>query len=414
MRRVQKSDMEQARNTVKAAGAERSSAAAGTETGPVIIHSGDLHLGAGGKNAEKKEERFAVLAKLLDLVRREKADALLLAGDFLEQGALAEAELMRVRTMLADVAADCPIFITPGNHDPADPLSPYRRKDFWPAGVKIFLEPETVVFPEKGFSLTGAGFRQIYQREELLPGMIASYEQAAAAGQTRGCPAALAVMHAEIKQGADGLYNPLDLSKLAASPFHYLALGHVHAPDYELRQAGKCFFAFCGAPQGNSKKDLGERGCRLLRLSGERLVESRFVPLAVRVYRPLTVKLDGAEDAAEALKQIRAEIERAAAGLPDEKTQWTLRLEGESAGSYIPRPEALRQALQREGLLLSKIEDKSRARIDEAKLAEEDSLRGLFFRDMKREIAAAEGEQKALYEEALRLGLDAFRGELTD
>lgn len=381
----------------------------------VIVHSGDLHLGAGGKKPEKREERFIVFSKLLDLCRNAGADALLLAGDLLEQDALEEAELLRVKTLLGELAAaQCPVFITPGNHDPADPLSSYRREDFWPEGVKIFGEPETLCFPEKGFSVSGAGFRQIYQREELLPKIAAAYREAEAQGETRDCPLALAVLHGEIKQGAGGLYNPIDPREAAASPFAYLALGHVHTPDLELRRAGNCLYASCGTPQGTSKKDKGERGARLLHFAGAELRETHFVPLAYRVYRERKLRLDGPENAAEALRQIRAQLDAAQAKLPDAETCWDLTLAGESAGSYVPDAKTLKQHLKSEGYLISRLADETRVRLEPQKLAKENSLRGLFFRDMQNQIAAREGEEKALYEEALRLGMDAFRGNLTE
>ncbi len=378
-----------------------------------VLHSGDLHLGAGGRDREKREERFIVFTRLLAAARREKASALLLAGDFLEQAALTEEELMRIRSMLSDFASpDCPVFITPGNHDPADPLSPYRRENFWPEEVYILIEPCCLPFPELGFSLSGAGFRQVYQREPLLPKIEAAYEAAEAEGKLSDCPLALAVLHGEIRQGPGGLYNPIDLKDLAASPFHYLALAHVHATDETLRQAGPVYFSFCGAPQGSSKKDEGEKGARLLRFEGAKLRDSRLLPLAVRVFRSLDVTLEAASNAEEALQQIRAQIDEASRRFRDEKCCWSLHLKGESAGQYIPDPEQLKQHLESSGYLISGIEDQTRFRYDEDKLRKEDSLRGLFFRDMEKKMAASSGEERDIYELALRLGLDAFRGDL--
>lgn len=384
----------------------------------VLIHSGDLHLGAGRQGGSaKREERFMVFEALLEACREKKADILLLAGDFLEQDALGEAELSRIKSMLQKACSEgLLIFISPGNHDPADPGSPYRREGFWPEGVKIFLEPETIAVKEAGLSLSGAGFRQIYQRRSFLDEIIEDYKKTEAEGRLEGCPLPILLCHAEIKQGAGGLYNPIDPADLAASPFRYAALGHVHRPDGELHSAGLCRFAYCGTPQGLSSRDEGERGARYLRFSGGHLSETYFFPLAKRLYRRVGCDLDGAEDADGAQEQIQAALDGARAeGGEGLVLEAELVLQGERGGHYIPDPDAIKRALSGEkDLVIRKITDESRPALDREKLEREVSLRGSFYREMKKKAETNEGERRALYEEALTLGLDAFRGELVN
>ena len=50
---------------------------------------------------------------------------------------------------------------------------------------------------------------------------------------------------------------------------------------------------------------------------------------------------------------------------------------------------------------------------DKVLVAEEDSLKGLFVRQMLERIHSAQGEEQQQYQQALRLGLAAFEGEVT-
>ncbi|NLF20547.1 MAG: hypothetical protein GX588_03955 [Clostridiaceae bacterium] len=382
-----------------------------------VVHSGDLHLGGSSLRPEggnSAETRFQVFQDLLELCRSEGADVLLLAGDVLEQDALAPASLSRVLTLLGGLAAEgVEIFITPGNHDAATPLSPYRDAGLWPEGVHVLVEPETVALPELGLSVSGAGFRSLYQRQPLLPLLSAVYESARSAGELEGCPLALALLHGDLRHGPGGLYNPIDPLDIAASPFAYLALAHIHQPDHEIRKAGSCRYAFCGTTQGASRLDEGPRGCYVLKFTDGRWDSARFVDLAATVYRNVAVELQKPENVEQAARQCIAKL-REAALAEDEERQvvYYMTLHGFSAGSYLPDPEILQSRLEAEGYVFSGLLDRTSPEMDPAKLEEEDSLRGLFYRSLSRQAARAAAEDQQLCERALRLGMDAFRSEL--
>ncbi len=356
-----------------------------------VIHAADLHLGA-GRDRARREERFDVFRSLLELCRETQADLLLLAGDILEQGQISAEELSRVRTLLADLSI--PIFLTPGNHDPADLLSPYRQA--WPEHIHILVDPETIALEQLGVSVSGAGFRNLYQRTELLPALIESYESAKARGELDNCPLALALIHAELPAGS-GLYNDLSAADLARSPFNYVALGHIHQPDRNIRVAGACRYAYAGTPQGLNRLDEGSRGCFVLEFQDARWQEARFVALARTEYRNLEVSLNAPLDHEQAIAEILNQI-------PSTDPIWYLTLTGENGGSYVPDTELLSQRLKDEGYQLSGLLDRTAPHIDHEGLRAEDSLRGLFYRRLSR-------SDDGLAAEALRLGLDAFRSD---
>ncbi len=406
-----------------------------------VVHAGDLHLGGGDKmedSGNSYEERFRVFRRLLDLCVETRADILLLPGDVLEQDSLSQAELSRVITLLGELVipnsttttnnttnpttttatttttTQVQVFITPGNHDPASPLSAYRKAELWPENVHVFLDAETVALPELGVSVSGAGFRSLYQREPLLPAIIDSYHEAKTSGKLEECPIALALVHGELRHGKAELYNPIDPAELRTAPFAYVALAHVHTPDSAIQgTAGACRYAYSGTIQGSSRKDDGERGCLVLRFNEQGLRESRFAPLAETVYLSAELALDRPEDQEQAVNQLLGQLKEVAlAKAAPHKVIWQLTLTGRSSGGYIPDAEALRLRLADEGVRISWLEDRSAPDVDAAKLAEEDSLRGLFYRRLRKQLERSSPDERPVVEEALRLGIDAFRGDL--
>src|SRR6516162_1497781 len=82
----------------------------------VLVHSSDLHVDEDNA-AGSRGGRAAGLRAVLATARMLRADIVLLAGDTFENNQLSPAILDRARRLLA--AADLPVVILPGNHDPA-------------------------------------------------------------------------------------------------------------------------------------------------------------------------------------------------------------------------------------------------------------------------------------------------------
>ena len=88
-----------------------------------FIHTGDLHLDSPfsrlpiEKSEERRREMRETFGKLMQLVREEHADLLLIAGDVFDR----EYRTSATTKLLLDEFGACPhcqIVIAPGNHDP--------------------------------------------------------------------------------------------------------------------------------------------------------------------------------------------------------------------------------------------------------------------------------------------------------
>ena len=178
------------------------------------------------------------------------------------------------------------------------------------------------------------------------------------------------------------------------SGLDYLALGHVHAPS-AMNRAGNTVWAYPGCPQGRGFDETGERGFLFGDVEPGR-VDMRFVPFAGRRYESLTVDVSGG-DALDAIRR----------SLPPDTSRdiYRIRLTGETAEPLTLAP--LERALSGEFFRLE-LRDDTRLRRDLWDRCGDDTLRGLFLGQLRREYDGADPQRQKEIEQAVRFGLSAM------
>lgn len=356
-----------------------------------VLHAADFHLDSafGALSAEnaklRRREGRDIMRRLSNYVNQNAVDIVLLAGD------LFDGELVYRETLEALGAAlgamNAQVFIAPGNHDPYTAHSPYAAQS-WPDNVHIFSENkiESVALPELGCVVYGAAFASAEQSESLLRGFHAPDD-----GRTH-----LMVLHADLDAAA-AQYDPITREEVRESGLSYLALGHVHRAS-AVEMIGKTACAYCGCIEGRGFDELGEKGF-LCGTAAPGDVQMEFVPFALRRYEVCTVAL-GDCSAEEA---VRAAITRATAN-----DIYRIILTGETQEEIsLAR---LHAALAGEFFHLE-LRDQTRLSRDIWARQDEDSLRGLFLRDLRAQYdAAADEAQRRRIEQAVRFGLAALDG----
>lgn len=359
---------------------------------PKIIHAADLHLDSafGGlpeeKARQRRRESRELLDRLADLARTEKADLVLLAGDLFDGERVYPETIERLREALGGMA--CPVLIAPGNHDPYTPRSPYAAAP-WPDHVHIFREREltAVEFPELGCVVHGAAFTDTSRDDQVLAGFAAPED-----GRVH-----LLCLHGDVN-APDSQYGSITKEQIAASGLDYLALGHVHQFS-GLQRQGASFWAYPGCPEGRGFDELGEKG--VLAGSVERgKAGLRFVPLCRRRYQILRADVTGATP--------RQAIE-AAIPAASEQDVCRIILTGETGAEGVDLREL--EAAYSHRFYALQLRDETRIARDIWARAEEDSLRGLFLRDLREryEKASDEAEREKITL-AVRFGLAALDG----
>lgn len=357
-----------------------------------ILHAADLHLDStfaalGAEKArQRRRESREILAALAELARRHQVDLVLLAGDLFDGERVYPETVELLKKALREM--ECPVFISPGNHDPYTPRSPYAAEQ-WPENVHIFrTEALTEVkLPTLGCVVHGAAFVEAHRQTEALDGFAAPDD-----GQLH-----LICLHGAVNEpGSD--YGNLSRDQIAQSGCAYLALGHIHQYSGAQRE-GNSVWLYPGCPEGRGFDELDDKGAVIAEVEDGR-VDVRFIPLCRRRYRILRPDVTDTTPR-EALERI----------LPDTAAEDICRVifTGETDGQGIDL-RALEEDLAPRFYALE-LRDETRIAQDIWRGAGEDSLRGLFLGELRARYDAAEDEEeRERIVAAVRFGLAAMDG----
>lgn len=355
-----------------------------------IFHAADFHLdspflGLTPEQARqrRREARDSVL-RLANFANAEQVDLVLLAGDLFDGGEIYKETAEVLAAALENIRAK--VFIAPGNHDYWDPQGPYGLVD-WPKNVHIFKRKqiEAVELPELDCVVYGAAFTEPECSENLLGGFRAPQD-----GRLH-----IMVLHGDV----DGArrYDPIPRGEIAESGLDYLALGHVHAFS-KIQKLWSTTWAYPGCPEGRGFDECGPHGVIVGEVDKARC-DLRFVSFGRRKYEILSVDVTGREPLS-ALEEM----------LPQESTAsdiYRIVFTGETDERGVDL-RAVRDAVE-ERFYHLELRDETRMTEDLWRRAEEDSLRGLFLKNLLRCRAAAETEaERRRIDQAARFGLAAL------
>lgn len=238
-----------------------------------FIHSGDIHLGTAFKTASfgksKGEERRADLwnsfERLINYAIEKNSDLIILAGDIFEEDMFTIKDINKLRDILSE-AKNQRIVITPGNHDKLNLKSMYNRVR-WPENTIILKESglSKVVFEDIKLTLHGYSWTNVNEDSKTLISEL----------QKDPNNYNILVLHADISEDMDHL--PLDLKQLRALEMDYIALGHIHKPEFLDHNIG-----YCGSLEGLDFGETGERGFIEGRLN--EISTFKFIPFSKREF----------------------------------------------------------------------------------------------------------------------------------
>ena len=241
----------------------------------LIIHTADLHLGASPDAGEKwgknrKQELWDSFEKLMEAVKIQKADLLLIAGDLFHRPPLLR-ELREVNDCFASLGKT-KVVLMAGNHDYIGDNSFY--KDFsWAENVYFFESDKitSVRFPELRVEVYGMSYHTKEIRERLYDDVR---------------PEDNGYYHILLGHGGDEKHIPYTKEKLANNGFDYVAFGHVHKPGMMIPGRG----VMAGSLEPTDHTCLGTHGFVRVE-AAEGINHITLVPFAKREYCTLELKL---------------------------------------------------------------------------------------------------------------------------
>lgn len=264
-----------------------------------MVHAADIHLDSALRGLDRIGEHKAdqvrratrrALEQLVDLVRREDADLLVIAGD-LYDGDWNDYSTGQffVRQMQVLSELGVPVVIVSGNHDAASQITRSLRL---PPHVHMLGtdEPESVFFDDLGVVVHG----QSYPRRDVQDNLAAAYPRREPGLVNVG------VLHTSAA-GYDGhkAYAPCSKADLEGLQYDYVALGHVHQRQPVVTGDHPAWFS--GNLQGRHIREAGPKGALVVDLDVDRPAEVNFRSLDHVRWERLVVDATGKSSSDEVL-----------------------------------------------------------------------------------------------------------------
>lgn len=353
-----------------------------------VIHTGDLHLGMTFKSLGDKSKLHRidcqdVFSNIIDTCIKEKADALLIAGDMFDTP---EPQKSLVKFVIGEFdrlkKEDIRVFISSGNHDP------YKKGSVWleykfPSNVIIFssanLEPidfgEIIVY----------GIAYTNDTKEPLKGFKADKTDKFKIGLIHG-----SATNINWDDEPEAGYRKISKVDLDNSNLDYIALGHFH-DLLEIKCKTRCFYSGC--PEPLSFKNGKENGVLLVSYNGSN-VNVKPIKTSIRRFETLEIDCTNIESDSD----IRKVLEKN----KGENKILRLILTGSPSLDLDLDIDTLQKEFDSKYFFLKIIDS---VHLPE-NLSEDETIRGHFIKIIRAEVIKEKDEEKKKrLENALRLGV---------
>lgn len=367
-----------------------------------ILHTGDLHLGASFAHSRlpgqigkiRRQELWETFNRIIETVKREDVQLLLIAGDLLEYNYCSTADIRRIDRKFREIA-NVHVCISPGNHDPAVADALYNTYG-WSSNVHIFREEkiEKIKFDDINTVVWGLGWNRGEIREPLLERFYAADDD---------CINIL-LLHCDVTAGEkSSIYLPVSTEQLANSGVHYAALGHIHKKG-EITHKGRIVGRYCGSPEPLDFGETGQHGVYTGEVSRD-MCWMQFKPVAKRQFVNKTIQVNPSLTVDEIAEAIRENVNlEGANNLFRFKLAGSLDREIELDTHYL---------MENTGAFYASVEDNTHPDYDMESMVQSgaNGIRSKFSARMLDRIGnELNTGRKAVLERALYMGLDALNG----
>lgn len=269
-----------------------------------IIHTGDLHIGVQFKNTsfdgiqskKRRIELWETFERILKRAYENKPDFLIISGDLFEEDYFTMGDIKRIRDGFNSIKG-VNVVISAGNHDPLDEKSLYNLVQ-WPENVYIFHNEklDKKEFDSLNTVIWGYSWKEKEEKKRLFDDLDNIDKD----------KINVLVLHGDILN-KDSPYLPLDMGEIERLGFDYVALGHIHKPQFL-----KDRISYCGSPE---PLDFGETGIHGI-VEGEiekGRVSLKLIPFSKRIFVNKEIDVShiaGFSDVIQAIKNIDDENSR--------------------------------------------------------------------------------------------------------
>lgn len=360
-----------------------------------ILHCADLHIGAAEsfllqRAYSRRLETLLTFEKTVLTAVNENVKLFLIAGDLFDSDSVDASAVKSVLDCI-EKASGTEFVYAAGNHDPLNASSPLVSCKL-PDNLHILSTSDDCIYLEAlNTKVYGKSFSDVYSTP--------SRNFSVAPDQNT---INIMCIHGDLI--SDSPYNHISKSFIEQSGMDYIALGHVHKRT-DIQVLGKTSYAYCGCIEGQGFDELGEKGVYIGTVSKQG-VNLEFLRMCKRQHICESIDITGIADTQSISNKI-IEIIKEKYGADFAENLYKAQLTGTvSEDTEIPAEE-IEKRIENEVYFI-KIKDMTQPQTDYSLLAQEPTIEGLFTKNMLERLEKADGEEKELINDALKIGLKAF------
>ena len=351
-----------------------------------FVHIADMHFDSpfttlsdkGNLGEQRRMEQRKIFKKIIEYIKENNIEYLFISGDLYEHKYIRKSTIEYINNLFKEIE-NTKIFISPGNHDAILKKS-YYNNFIWNKNVYIFNSEIQKVSTEEA-DIYGYGFDDFYCTNSGIENLnIENPEKLN-----------ILIIHGTLN-GAnleERQYNSMSVKMLESKGFNYVALGHIHKNNFI--QNGKIIYP--GSTISLGFDELGEHGMVVGEITkNENKLE--FIKLDETEYVETEInctEINSIEELIEKINKIKIEENKLYKIILNGKRNFEINI-------YNLYKYGLNEKI-------IKIKNKTKPNYNIEEIAKENSLRGLFAKEILEEIKK-ENYNQEIIEKALEIGME--------
>ena len=356
-----------------------------------FVHIADMHFDSpfttlsdiGNLGEIRRLEQRNVFKKVIEYIKQNEIPLLFISGDLYEDEYIKESTIEYINNLFKEIP-NTKIFIAPGNHDPYIKNS-YYNKFNWNENVKIFGSKIEKIELEN-INIYGYGFDDFYCINSGIENIELDIRD----------KINILVIHSTLNGASieEKQYNSISEKMLVEKGFDYVALGHIHKTNYK----DGINIIYPGSTISNGFDELGEHGMIVGDIEKDKL-DLEFINLDNRQFREIELDCTNIYTIEELIEEIN--------NLKLENNDlYKLILIG-SRNFEISIYNIYKYEINEK---IIKIKNNTKIKLDIDKMSNENTLIGLFVKELDAKIKNCEAEEeKEILENAIEIGIEALK-----
>lgn len=354
-----------------------------------FVHIADMHFDSPFVNLSDKDilgdlrrlQQRKTFKKVIEYCKQNEIEYLFISGDLYENKYVKQSTIEYINTLFKEIP-NTKIYISPGNHDPYIKNSYYNQYN-WSKNVKIFHATIEKIENEN-IAIYGFGFDDFYCTDCNIEKL-----QIEDTNKIN-----ILVIHGTLDGASieEKQYNSITRRLLEEKQFDYVALGHIHKPDYSTN------IVYPGSTISLGFDELGQHGMVVGEMQKGKL-KLDFIPLDEEEFKEIELETTNIFSKEELIEKIN-QIEIA-------NNEYIKILLIGNRNFEINKYELLKYA---ENERIIKIKNHTKIAYDIEKMANENTLKGLFAKEMFEKLNQVNitKEEREIIEKAIEIGMDAL------